>query len=300
MNIVEVSHLKKYYGKHRGVEDVDFTIKQGEIFGFIGPNGAGKSTTIRCALSLIFPTSGQIKLFGLDSVKDKVEIAKKVGYLPSEVAYYENMKVKVLLNYSMSFYGTIDPACLKDLTERMGLDVTRKIDDLSLGNKKKVGIVQGLLHQPELIILDEPTSGLDPLMQQRFFDLIEEENKRGATVLFSSHILTEVKRLCDRIALIKDGRIEDMDKIASLQSNHYKNIRLMADPADLDQFEKSDLIESKERFGDQLHFVYRGELNKLLRELARFDVQNLSMEDPSLEELFMDYYERPDNDDLSA
>ena len=300
MNIVEVSHLKKYYGKHRGVEDVDFTIKQGEIFGFIGPNGAGKSTTIRCALSLIFPTSGQIKLFGLDSVKDKVEIAKKVGYLPSEVAYYENMKVKDLLNYSMSFYGKIDPARLKDLTERMGLDVTRKIDDLSLGNKKKVGIVQGLLHQPELIILDEPTSGLDPLMQQRFFDLIEEENKRGATVLFSSHILTEVKRLCDRIALIKDGRIEDMDKIASLQSNHYKNIRLMADPADLDQFEKSDLIESKERFGDQLHFVYRGELNKLLRELARFDVQNLSMEDPSLEELFMDYYERPDNDDLSA
>lgn len=300
MNIVEVSHLKKYYGKHRGVEDVDFTIKQGEIFGFIGPNGAGKSTTIRCALSLIFPTSGQIKLFGLDSVKDKVEIAKKVGYLPSEVAYYENMKVKDLLNYSMSFYGTIDPARLKDLTERMDLDVTRKIDDLSLGNKKKVGIVQGLLHQPELIILDEPTSGLDPLMQQRFFDLIEEENKRGATVLFSSHILTEVKRLCDRIALIKDGRIEDMDKIASLQSNHYKNIRLMADPADLDQFEKSDLIESKERFGDQLHFVYRGELNKLLRELARFDVQNLSMEDPSLEELFMDYYERPDNDDLSA
>lgn len=300
MNIVEVSHLKKYYGKHRGVEDVDFTIKQGEIFGFIGPNGAGKSTTIRCALSLIFPTSGQIKLFGLDSVKDKVEIAKKVGYLPSEVAYYENMKVKDLLNYSMSFYGTIDPARLKDLTERMDLDVTRKIDDLSLGNKKKVGIVQGLLHQPELIILDEPTSGLDPLMQQRFFDLIEEENKRGATVLFSSHILTEVKRLCDRIALIKDGRIEDMDKIASLQSNHYKNIRLMADPADLDQFEKSDMIESKERFGDQLHFVYRGELNKLLRELARFDVQNLSMEDPSLEELFMDYYERPDNDDLSA
>lgn len=300
MNIVEVSHLKKYYGKHRGVEDVDFTIKQGEIFGFIGPNGAGKSTTIRCALSLIFPTSGQIKLFGLDSVKDKVEIAKKVGYLPSEVAYYENMKVKDLLNYSMSFYGKIDPARLKDLTERMDLDVTRKIDDLSLGNKKKVGIVQGLLHQPELIILDEPTSGLDPLMQQRFFDLIEEENKRGATVLFSSHILTEVKRLCDRIALIKDGRIEDMDKIASLQSNHYKNVRLMADPADLDQFEKSDMIESKERFGDQLHFVYRGELNKLLRELARFDVQNLSMEDPSLEELFMDYYERPDNDDLSA
>ncbi|HHT21018.1 MAG TPA: ABC transporter ATP-binding protein [Tissierellia bacterium] len=300
MNIVEVNHLKKYYGRHRGVEDVHFTIKQGEVFGFIGPNGAGKSTTIRCALSLIFPTSGKITLFGLDSIKDQVEIAKRVGYLPSEVAYYDNMKVKDLLEYSMSFYGRPDPARLKDLCERMDLDISRKIDDLSLGNKKKVGIVQGLLHRPSLIILDEPTSGLDPLMQQRFFDLIEEENKRGATVLFSSHILSEVKRLSDRIALIKDGRIEDMDQIASLQSNHYKNVQLTADPEALDRFEGSDLIEVKQRFGDQLHFIYRGEINRLLRELARFDVQNLSMEDPSLEELFMDYYERPNNEHVSS
>ena len=300
MNIVEVNHLKKYYGRHRGVEDVHFTIKQGEVFGFIGPNGAGKSTTIRCALSLIFPTSGKITLFGLDSIKDQVEIAKRVGYLPSEVAYYDNMKVKDLLEYSMSFYGRPDPARLKDLCERMDLDISRKIDDLSLGNKKKVGIVQGLLHRPSLIILDEPTSGLDPLMQQRFFDLIEEENKRGATVLFSSHILSEVKRLSDRIALIKDGRIEDMDQIASLQSNHYKNVQLTADPEALDRFEGSDLIEVKQRFGDQLHFIYRGEINRLLRELARFDVQNLAMEDPSLEELFMDYYERPNNEHVSS
>lgn len=300
MNIVEVNHLKKYYGKHRGVEDVDFTIKEGEVFGFIGPNGAGKSTTIRCALSLIFPTAGDIKIFGLDSIKDKVEIARQVGYLPSEVAYYENMKVKDLLDYSMSFYGKTDPARLKDLTDRMDLDITRKIDDLSLGNKKKVGIVQGLLHKPRLIILDEPTSGLDPLMQQRFFDLIDEENKRGATVLFSSHILSEVKRLSDRIALIKDGRIEDMDQIASLQSNHYKNVQLTADPNALDQFELSDMIEVKERFGNQLHFIYRGEINRLLRELAQFDVQNLSMEDPSLEELFMDYYERPQDDHATS
>lgn len=300
MNIVEVNHLKKYYGKHRGVEDVNFTIKEGEIFGFIGPNGAGKSTTIRCALSLIFPTAGTIKLFGLDSVKDKVEIARQVGYLPSEVAYYENMKVKDLLDYSMSFYGPTDPARLKDLTDRMDLDITRKIDDLSLGNKKKVGIVQGLLHKPRLIILDEPTSGLDPLMQQRFFDLIEEENHRGATVLFSSHILSEVKRLSDRIALIKDGRIEDMAQIASLQSNHYKNVQLTAEPAALDQFEQSNMIENAQRYGNQLHFIYRGEINRLLRELAQFDVENLSMEDPSLEELFMDYYARPDDDRLSS
>lgn len=290
MNIVEVNHLKKYYGKHRGVEDVDFRIKEGEIFGFIGPNGAGKSTTIRCALSLIFPTEGNIRIFGLDSVKDKVEIARHVGYLPSEVAYYERMKVKDLLEYSMSFYGESSPRRLKYLTDRMDLDVNRKIEDLSLGNKKKVGIVQGLLHKPRLIILDEPTSGLDPLMQQRFFDLIEEENKRGATVLFSSHILSEVKRLSHRIALIKEGRIEDMDQIAALQSNHYKNVQLSADPAVLDVFEKSDMIEVVQRFTDQLHFRYRGEINLLLKALAQFDIHNLSMEDPTLEELFMDYY----------
>lgn len=297
MNLVEVRHLKKYYGKHRGVEDVDFRIKEGEIFGFIGPNGAGKSTTIRCALSLIFPTSGEISIFGLDSIKDKVEIAKSIGYLPSEVAYYENMRVKDLLNYSMSFYGKTDPKRLKDLTERMDLDITRKIDDLSLGNKKKVGIVQGLLHRPRLIILDEPTSGLDPLMQQRFFDLIEEENRGGATVLFSSHILSEVKRLSDRIALIKEGRIEDMEQIVALQENHYKNIELSADPEALDQFEKSPMVEDAQRFGNQLHFIYRGEINLLLRELAQFDVHNLSMEDPTLEDLFMDYYERPGHGD---
>lgn len=290
MNILEVNHLKKYYGKHRGVEDVDFRIKEGEIFGFIGPNGSGKSTTIRCALSLIFPTEGNIKIFGLDSIKDKVEIARHVGYLPSEVAYYEHMKVKDLLDYSMSFYDKTDSKRLKDLTERMDLDITRKISDLSLGNRKKVGIVQGLLHKPRLIILDEPTSGLDPLMQQRFFDLIEEENKKGTTVLFSSHILSEVKRLSHRIALIKDGRIEDMNKIAALQSKHYKNVHISADSAILDLFGKSAMVEVRQRFTDDLHFRYRGDINLLLRGLAQFDIKNLSIEDPTLEELFMDYY----------
>ncbi len=290
MNILEVNHLKKYYGKHRGVEDVDFQIREGEIFGFIGPNGSGKSTTIRCALSLIFPTEGNIKIFGLDSIKDKVEIARHVGYLPSEVAYYEHMKVKDLLEYSMSFYDKTNPKRLKDLTERMDLDITRKISDLSLGNRKKVGIVQGLLHKPRLIILDEPTGGLDPLMQQRFFDLIEEENKKGTTVLFSSHILSEVKRLSHRIVLIKDGRIEDMNQIAALQSKHYKNVHISADSAILDLLGKSAMVEVRQRFTDHLHFRYRGDINLLLRGLARFDIKNLSIEDPTLEELFMDYY----------
>ena len=199
MNVIEVKNLTKTYGKSRGISDVSFNVEQGEIFGFIGPNGAGKSTTIRTLLSLIHPTSGSATIFGKDIVKDAPAIKKDIGYLPSEVFYYDNMRVKDLLKYSASFYKKDCRKRMNELAEIMELDLNRKIDDLSLGNKKKVGIVQGLLHEPKLIILDEPTSGLDPLMQHKFFELLEEENKKGATILFSSHILSEVQRLCDRV-----------------------------------------------------------------------------------------------------
>ena len=191
--VIEISHLTKYYAhKARGIIDVSFDVYEGEIFGFIGPNGAGKSTTIRTLLALIYPTSGSARIFGKDCIQFGHEIRKDIGYLPSEVFYYDNMKVIDLLKYSASFYGKLDMNRLKYLAGIMDLDLTRKIDDLSYGNKKKVGIVQGLLHNPKLIILDEPTSGLDPLMQKKFFDLIREENQKGATVLMSSHILPEV------------------------------------------------------------------------------------------------------------
>lgn len=292
MKVFEVDHLKKYYGKHRGVEDVNFHIEEGEIFGFIGPNGAGKSTTIRCALSLIFPTSGKITIFGKDAIKDRVEIARQVGYLPSEVAYYENMKVKTLFDYSMSFFGIKNEKRLSELAERLDLDLTRKIEDLSLGNKKKVGIVQGLLHEPKLIVLDEPTSGLDPLMQQTFFDMIQEESNKGATVLFSSHILSEVKRLSDRIALIKDGRIEDMDQVSALKDNHYKIVTVQAEKAVLEELAQRAHMEVRESFAAESKFLYRGDLHTLLRELSQLKLNNLTIEDPSLEEIFLDYYRK--------
>ena len=291
MNIIEINHLKKYYGKHRGVEDVTFQVKAGEIFGFIGPNGAGKSTTIRCALSLIYPTSGSIKIFGLDSIKERVEIAKDVGYLPGEVFYYDNMTVKELLNYSASFYETSNKKVRKELCDALELDETKKIEDLSLGNKKKVGIVQGLLHNPKLIILDEPTSGLDPLMQQRFFQLIEERRRQGATILFSSHILSEVKRLSDRIAIIRNGVIEDINTVIGLESNTYKNILVQAPEEQLRKLDQLPKLNVRAAEVGRRDYTYRGDMNKLLHELSQAEVANLTIEDPSLEEIFMHYYE---------
>lgn len=291
MNIIEINQLKKYYGKHRGVEDVTFQVKEGEIFGFIGPNGAGKSTTIRCALSLIYPTSGNIKIFGLDSIKDRVEIAKNVGYLPGEVFYYDNMTVKDLLDYSASFYQNSDKKVRLELCEVLELDQSKKIEDLSLGNKKKVGIVQGLLHNPRLIILDEPTSGLDPLMQQRFFQLIEERRRQGATILFSSHILSEVKRLSDRIAIIRNGVIQDVNTVMGLESNAYKNVLVQASEDQLLKLDQLPQLEIRTREIGRREYTYRGDMNKLLQELSLTHVSNLIIEDPSLEEIFMHYYE---------
>lgn len=292
MNIVEINHLKKYYGKNRGVEDVHFSIQEGEIFGFIGPNGAGKSTTIRCMLSLIFPTAGEIRIFGKDSVKDRVEIAQQVGYLPSEVFYYDNMRVKDMLRYSAAFYGKVDQDRIDELCALLELDQAKKMDELSLGNKKKVGIVQGLIHHPKLLILDEPTSGLDPLIQQRFFDMILKEREEGATVLFSSHILSEVKRLCDRIAIIRNGVVEEISTIAALEHKNYKRVHLDAPEQDLLRLDSLTDTEMEERSEGHRQFVYRGRLQDLLRILAEIDMSNLTVEDPSLEEIFMHYYEK--------
>ncbi len=290
MKAVEINNLKKYYGKSRGVEDVSFSIDEGEIFGFIGPNGSGKSTTIRSALSLIFPTSGSIKIFGMDSIKDRSEIAKRIGYLPSEVFYYDNMKVKDLLEYSASFYDVDCTEKRKELCELLSLDVNRKIDDLSLGNKKKVGIVQGLQHSPDLIILDEPTSGLDPLMQQTFFEIIEKENKRGATVLFSSHILNEVKKLSDRIGIIKDGRIVDIGTLESLKLNDYKEIHISAETSVLDKVKSFEFTEEIVRRNNTSKLVYTGDINKLLKQLATLEVNDITISQPSIEDLFMKYF----------
>ncbi|MBT2694813.1 ABC transporter ATP-binding protein [Bacillus sp. ISL-55] len=292
MNVIEIKNLTKMYGKARGIEDVSFNVKEGEIFGFIGPNGAGKSTTIRTLLSLIYPTSGSATIFGKDIITAAPEIKKDIGYLPSEVFYYDNMKVMDLLKYSASFYKKDCTKRIKELADIMELDLTKKIDDLSLGNKKKVGIVQGLLHEPKLIILDEPTSGLDPLMQQKFFDLLEKENKKGATILFSSHILSEVQRLCDRVAIIKDGRIVTVEKISTLKENTYKKFKIETNSVIDKTLFNIDGVNQLEQDGELVSFLFRGNINSIMKKIAEIEIANLWVEEPDLEEIFMHYYEK--------
>ncbi|OJX39624.1 MAG: ABC transporter [Chloroflexi bacterium 44-23] len=290
MSVIEVSHLTKYYGKARGIIDVSFNVEEGEIYGFIGPNGAGKSTTIRLFLSLIYPSSGQAKIFGKDCIQFGPEIRQEIGYLPSEVFYYEGMKVLDLLKYSASFYKKDSTERMLDLADTMELDLKRRIDDLSYGNKKKVAIVQGLLHQPKLIILDEPTSGLDPLMQKKFFNLIKEENQRGATVFFSSHILSEVQRICNRVAIIKEGSIINIQDIKSLQKDNYKKIRVTAKNLEANSFSLPG-INNLQQENNTLNFFYKGDLNMILKAISAYDILDLSIEEPTLEEIFMHYYE---------
>lgn len=292
MNVVEINKLTKYYGKSRGIIDVSFNVAEGEIFGFIGPNGAGKSTTIRTLLSLIYPTSGSAKIFGKDCIKQGKEIRKDIGYLPSEVFYYDNMKVIDLLKYSASFYKNVDKNRIYELAEIMDLDLNKKIDDLSYGNKKKVGIVQGLLHSPKLIILDEPTSGLDPLMQQKFFDLIHKENEKGATILFSSHILSEVQKLCTRVGIIKEGRMVRVDDIDTLKSTNYKKFRIeMKEQVPADYFNIQGVSDLSTE-GCSANFIFQGDINKIVEKLHDRKINNLIVEEPSLEEIFMHYYEK--------
>ncbi len=292
MKIIEINQLTKYYGKHKGIENVTFHVDEGEIFGFIGPNGAGKSTTIRTLLALIYPTSGTATIFGKDCIKYGNEIRKQIGYLPSEVFYYENMKVIDVLKYSASFYENVDMTRIKKLSEAMDLDLNKRIEDLSYGNKKKVGIVQGLLHEPKLIILDEPTSGLDPLMQQKFFDLILEENKKGATVLFSSHILSEVQKLCTRVAIIKNGSIVKIENINDMRNSTYKKITVESQMENFENIFNMDGVTNLTKNDQGAHFLFKGDINQLVGILHTLTLTNILIEEPSLEEIFMHYYDK--------
>lgn len=286
---IETRKLTKYYGKSRGIIDVDLRVEQGEIFGFIGPNGAGKSTTIRTLLTLIHKTSGEARIFGLDCEQDREKILAQVGYLPGEVFYYDHMRAGDLLRYSASFYQGDFSQRIRALSEVMELDLNQKIEDMSLGNKKKVGIVQGLLHSPKLIILDEPTSGLDPLIQKKFFDLIRRENENGATVLFSSHILTEVQKICDRAAIIREGRIVTVENIAQLRANAYKKVEFTT-PEEIAEISLPGMAQV-EKENSHISFLYKGNLNELLSMIGQYKLENVNISEPSLEEIFLHYYE---------
>jgi len=288
--MLNVIDLNVSYGAIHALKGISFHLNEGEIVALIGTNGAGKSTTIRLFLSLIYPTSGNAKIFGKDCIKYGPEIRQEIGYLPSEVFYYEGMQVLDLLKYSASFYRKGCTRRMLELADIMELDLKRRIDDLSYGNKKKVGIVQGLLHQPKLIILDEPTAGLDPLMQQKFFNLIKQENERGATIFFSSHILGEVQRLCNRVAIIKEGSIIDIQDIKTLQKDNYKKFRITAPNLDEKPFSIPG-VSDLQRSNGTLSFFYKGDINAIMHLISSGKISDLTIEDLTLEEIFMHYYE---------
>lgn len=290
---IVLNELTKHYGKHRGINNLSFSVNQGEFFGFIGPNGAGKSTTIRTLMGLIRPTGGSASIFGLDCHSKASVIAKDVGYLPSENSYYENMKVRELLQYTADLYGMDCKAKMKELADRLNLDLSRKIADLSLGNKKKVGIVSAIMTSPKLIIMDEPTSGLDPLIQQAFYDILKEENSRGATVFFSSHVLSEVQKLCDRVAILKEGQLIGIQSIKELRESGYKKVSLSAKEAIPRDFFHLSSIANYAETADKtsVSFMYNGNITAIIDKIHLLSLDDVLLEEPSLEEIFMHYYE---------
>jgi ABC-2 type transport system ATP-binding protein len=290
--IIDTTDLSKFYGKARGIEHVNLEINEGEIFGFIGPNGAGKSTTIRILMNMIFPTGGSARIMGMDVIRDTKKIKNKIGYIPSDASAYSSMDVHEFLSYCIRFYRVQNgEQRINDLSEMFELDLKRKIAELSMGNRKKVSIVQSLLHSPRLLILDEPTTGLDPLMQSVFFELLRSENQKGMTIFFSSHVLGEVQILCKRVAIIKEGKIIQIEDIETLRKKQLKKISIEFE----NQVKKEKFsipgIESVIPGSDSiLSFMYSGGINELVSILSGNKIINLMIEEPSLDEIFMHYY----------
>ena len=287
MEVMKTTKLTKYYGKVRGIKELDLTVTHGEFFGFIVPNGAGKSTTIRTVLGLIAPTSGDAMIFGKDVTKEREAILQNIGYLPSEALFYQGMKVKDILRLSADLRKVDCSAESKRLCERLQLDTARKIDDLSFGNRKKVAIVCALQHRPELLVLDEPTGGLDPLMQKEFFDILRERNREGTTIFLSSHVLSEIQRNCTRAAIIRDGRIIAQGSVDDLSKTSAKRITVHGSI----HLENLSGVRDRKAGEDGISFLYSGDMGSLLRTLASGQVDDLTVTEPDLEEIFLHYYE---------
>ena len=287
MKAIETCGLTKYYGKNRGIEDLNLQVETGEFLGCVGPNGAGKSTTIRTLLGLISPTSGSASLLGID-ISRREEILRKVGYLPSETVFYSGMKVRDVLKLSADLRGVDCSRETAQLCERLQLDVGKKVETLSFGNRKKVGVVCALQHRPELLILDEPTGGLDPLMQRELFDILQERNREGTTVFLSSHVLSEIQRYCTRAAILRAGRMIACDRVEALASTNAKRVTVHG-AVDLTGLQGVRDWKSGE---EGARFLYSGEMPQLLQHLAAGQVTDLSITEPDLEEVFLHYYQK--------
>ena len=286
MKAIETFDLTKYYGETRGIEKVTLSVDEGEFFGFIGPNGAGKSTLIRTLIGLISPTSGRAEIFGRDIVASKLENLREIGYLPSETSFWNGMKVGDVLKFVANMRGVDCTDEAKRLAERLDLDLERKVDELSLGNRKKVGIVCALQHKPRLYVLDEPTSGLDPLMQQEFFNVLKERNKEGATIFLSSHVLSEIKKYCSTAAIIREGSILLSDSVENLGHTGVKKVSVKG----IDTLPALEGISDERREDERISFLYSGEVHELLSALSVLEISDVNITDPELDEIFMNYY----------
>ena len=290
MKAIETHNLTKYYGEVRGIDSVSLSVEEGAFFGFIGPNGAGKSTLIRTLLGLISPTSGTAEIFGRDIVECRIDNLREIGYLPAEADFWSGMKVRDVLRFSAKMRGLNCDSEAEELAKRLDLDMDRRVSELSLGNKKKVGIVCALQHRPRLYILDEPTSGLDPLIQQEFFAILKEGNDEGATVFLSSHVLSEIKKYCRSAGIIRGGRLVLLDTVENLAHTGVKKVSVKGASAAPQILGIEDVrIDS-----DQLTFLYSGEVKELLRALSELEVSDVNISDPELDEIFMNYYVRGD------
>lgn len=270
-NVIEIDGLTKNYGKHRGVSEVSFQVEEGDIFGFLGPNGAGKSTTIRSMLGLIQFQAGSIHILGKDIQKSREDILSEIGYMPSETMFYPGMEVKDVIRMAADVRKKDCRRETEKLCERLKVDMDKKISDLSLGNRKKVGIVCAMQHRPKLFVFDEPTSGLDPLMQSEFFNLIREYVKEGATCMLSTHVLSEIKNYCKNTAIMKEGRLLCVDSVANITKTNAKRVKLLRD-------------------GRHENYIFEGNLNELMQTLAGYDIQDILIEELSLDEIFMHFY----------
>lgn len=286
MNVIETKGLTKYYGKSRGIIDLNLSVAEGEFFGFIGPNGAGKSTTIRTLLGLIKKSGGSAEIFG-KSIETRIkEILAEVGYLPSEAVFYSGMKVKDVIKLSADLRKK---DCRKEaevLCERLGLDTEKRVEELSFGNRKKVAIVCALQHKPRLCVLDEPTGGLDPLVQREFFTILKERNAEGATIFLSSHILSEIQRNCTRAAIVREGRLIACDSVDSLSKTNAKRIHIEGN-ADISALKN---VRDVQKTDNGISFLFSGDINEFLQFISKFRINDLSISEPDLEEIFMHYY----------
>ncbi|MDD5288004.1 MAG: ABC transporter ATP-binding protein [Dehalococcoidales bacterium] len=294
--IIKTSSLTKFYGKRLGIEDVNLEVKRGEVFGYLGPNGAGKTTTIRTLLDFIRPTRGSANIFGLDTRQNSIEIHRRIGYLQGDLELYGNLTGEDLLKYLGNLRGGLDWKYLRELAARFECDLSRRIKGLSHGNKQKLGLLQAFMHKPELIILDEPTNGLDPLMQHEFYRLLDETKKEGRTIFLSSHILPEVEKVCDRVGIIRQGKLVTVETIEALKAHALRQLEIhFARVVPKDKFVGIPGVRDVLVQDNMLTCNVIGSLDALVKVAAQFEVVNIVSHEATLEEIFLTYYNEGKN-----